>query len=380
MNKVEAVRKPGPRPNRTDRNLTKRETGWYLEFQFRKKRIRRYGGPTKEAARNTLSKLRVDLINEDLGFKKQVVEPIAFATFADEFLKLHSVHKRSVRGDGYIIARLKEYFKGETLQTIGPEKIARYVAKRKTEVSPATVNRDLSCIKTVFAKAVEWGKISENPARTIKKLRGEKSRERILTADEADRLIKSASKSIRPVLITALNTAMRRNEILSLKWGAVNFQKRVILIEESKSGKSRNIPMNNAVHDALHDLPRVSEFIFYNSETKTHIRDIKNSFHAACRGAKKVLDDEKDPGIVGLRFHDLRHTAASKMIEAGVDLVTVSKILGHSSIQMTMRYCHPTPENMRKAVDLLEGMLDPSRQKVAVVKIRKTLSAVKRAH
>jgi integrase len=83
--------------------------------------------------------------------------------------------------------------------------------------------------------------------------------------------------------------------------------------------------------------------------------------------AKKDPGDEKDPGIEGLRFHDLRHTAASKMIEAGVDLVTVSKILGHASIQMTMRYAHPTPDNMKLAVNRLAEILDPSNQKVVTV-------------
>lgn len=105
--------------------------------------------------------------------------------------------------------------------------------------------------------------------------------------------------------------------------------------------------------DAFLGLPHLAEFVFYNPETMTNMKDIKTAFKAACRRAKKDPDDEKDPGIVGLRLHDLRHTAASKMIEAGVDLVTVSKILGHASIQMTMRYAHPTPENMRRAIEHL---------------------------
>lgn len=109
-----------------------------------------------------------------------------------------------------------------------------------------------------------------------------------------------------------------------------------------------------AVFEALHDLPKKFEYVFFNQETKSHVKDIKTGFKAACRRAE----------IEGLRLHDLRHTAASKMIEAGADLVTVSKIPGHSSIQMTMRYAHPTPENMRRAVDRLSEVLDQTRQKV----------------
>ena len=119
--------------------------------------------------------------------------------------------------------------------------------------------------------------------------------------------------------------------------------------------------MNKAVHETLRDHRKDpdSDFIFSNPETKTRLKDIAGAFATAKTKA----------GIKGLRLHDLRHTAASKMIEAGVDLVTVSKILGHSTIQMTMRYAHPTPENMRQAVERLGEILDLSRQKVDTVSI-----------
>ena len=122
--------------------------------------------------------------------------------------------------------------------------------------------------------------------------------------------------------------------------------------------------MNSAVSGAFMGLPHVSDFVYYNPETKTAVKDIKTGFKAACRRAE----------ITGLRFHDLRHTAATKMIEAGVDLVTVSKILGHASIQMTMRYAHPKPENMKRAVKRLGEILGPTRQKVDTRGISKPLS------
>jgi integrase len=225
---------------------------------------------------------------------------------------------------------------------------------RKAEVSPATVNRELACLKTLFNKAVEWGKAETSPAAKVKKFRENNARERILSPEEARRLIGCAAPAIRPVLIVALNTGMRRTEILSLKWRDVDFAKSFILIEDSKSGKSRKVPMNTFVYRILKDLPRTSsEYVFFNPGTNDHVKDIKTGFWAACRRA----------GLSGVRLHDLRHTAASKMIEAGADLVTVSKILGHSSIQMTMRYAHPTPENMRLAVGRLGEILDPSGQK-----------------
>lgn len=194
------------------------------------------------------------------------------------------------------------------------------------------------------------------------------SKRGILAGDEAKRLIDTANPQIKPILIVALNTGMRRNEILSLKWKNVNFAKGFIFIENSKSGRSRDVPMNLLVCETLKDIKPVSEFVFFNPQTKSYIKDIKRSFKTACR---KV--DIKD-----LRFHDLRHTAASKMIETGTDIVTCSKILGHSDIKMTMRYCHPTFENMQKAVDMLGYMFKKTRHKVdtsaKVVDIKKPVT------
>jgi integrase len=249
---------------------------------------------------------------------------------------------------------LKAFFKGDMLRTIGAEKIERYKAKRKAEVSPASCNRELACLKTLFNKAVEWGRLEASPAVKVKKLKENNTRERILSSAEAGRLIECASPELRPVLIIALNTGMRKSEILGLRWQDVDFVRGFILIGDSKSGKSRKLPMNKTVFEALRGIQRRSDYVFFNPETETHIKGVTRLFAAALKTAE----------IRGVRLHDLRHTAATKMVEAGVDLVTVSKILGHSSIQMTMRYAYPTPENMRMAVSRLGEMLDLTRQKV----------------
>jgi len=363
---------------KNDRNLNFQDGKWYLDYTFRGKRIRQFGGFTKEQARNALAKIRLERLDEKLGFSRpKTLEPVLFESFADEFLELYSKqNKQSWKRDALSLKNLKRYFQGETLQEIGPEQVERFKAQRKTDtverfkatkktpISPATINRELACLKTLFNKAVEWGRIEKNTLRAVKKFKENNARERILDAGEARRLLEYAAPGIRPVLIVALNTGMRRNEILSLRWVNVDFVKGYIFIEDSKSGKSRKIPMNAAVFEALHDLPKKFEYVFFNEETKSHVKDIKTGFKAACRRAE----------IKGLRLHDLRHTAASKMIEVGADLVTVSKILGHSSIQMTMRYAHPTPENMRLAVSKLGEILGSTRQKVDTVSILKPIS------
>ena len=184
------------------------------------------------------------------------------------------------------------------------------------------------------------------------------------------RLLAEASEDLQPALIIALNTGMRKSEILSLRWKHADFVKGFIHIADSKSGRSRDIPMNGLVFETLHAMDRQREFVFENRETKARTIDVKTAFKGACRRAE----------IKGLRFHDLRHTAASRMVEAGIDLVTVSRILGHSSIQMTMRYAHPTPENMRLAVRKLGEFFEKSGKKPERVEIRVPVTISKTNH
>jgi len=336
-----------------EKNLKFVDGKWYIDFTFNKKRIRQFGGYTKEQARNTLTKLRMEKLNEKMGFKKPEKKPdILFEKFADEFIELYSKqNKRSWKRDEWSLKNLKPFFKGKTLQEIKPDLIEGYKAKRKadvtrrkTKITESTINREIALLKTMFNKAVEWGRIDKNPLAKVKKFKENHQKDmRILTDEEAIRLIDSASSRLKSVLILALNTGMRKGEILSLKWENIDFRKGKIFIEDSKNGKSREVYMNTFIFETLKELPKNSEYVFPNNETGKHIQDVKNSFRAACNKAK----------IKGLRFHDLRHTAATKMVEAGIDIATVSKILGHSSIMMTMRYAHPGEKTMRAAAEKL---------------------------
>jgi len=359
-----------------DRNLKFIDGKWYVDFTFNKKRIRAFGGYTKDQARNTLTKMRMEKLNEKMGFKKQEKKPeISFEKFADEFIELYAKqNKKSWERDEWSLKNLKPFLKNKMLREIGPELIENYKVKRKTKVSEATINREIALLKTIFNKAVEWGKIDANPLSKVKKFKENHLKDmRILKDEEALKLIDSANSHLKPILIIALNTGMRRSEILSLKWEHLNFKIGLISVKDSKSG-DHEVPMNYMVFDTLKELPQNHEYVFFNPKTKTYIKDVKNSFKAACSNAK----------IEGLRFHDLRHSAASRMIQAGVDLVTVSRILGHSSIQMTMRYVHSTTDIIRDALDKLAKIYEQTRQKVdsptEEVTIKGTAKRLESAH
>jgi integrase len=173
--------------------------------------------------------------------------------------------------------------------------------------------------------------------------------ERILTPEEEERLLACSPPHLRSIIIAALNTGMRKGEILSLRWGNVDLENNVITLEytNTKSKKARRIPINSKLRKLLLEQKLKSggnENAFLNSEGNPYKRhdSMKGAFERACKRAN----------ISGLRFHDLRHTAATRMIESDVHIEKVSKILGHSTIQMTMRYAHPE-DSLKEAVETL---------------------------
>jgi integrase len=205
-------------------------------------------------------------------------------------------------------------------------------------------------LKHLFSLAITWGLTEENPVKRVKFFREDNQVERILTGDEEARLLAAASSRLRPILVLALNTGLRHGECLALRWEHIDVMAGVLQVRQSKSGRSRRVPMNRAVVDALEQLRLAGGTpgaVFHSNGRP--VRSIRNAFNRA-RAAAELED---------VRFHDLRHTFATRLVIAGVDLVTVSKLLGHSTIAMTMRYAHPAPADLRRAVD---GLVDGVRE------------------
>ena len=143
---------------------------------------------------------------------------------------------------------------------------------------------------------------------------------------------------LRPVVILALHTGMRRGEILSLRWNQIDFGRGLILVQRTKTGRDRIIPMNSTVRETLAAIRQQAE-----GDQVFPINDVKRSFAYACVKGK----------IADFRFHDLRHTAATRLADRGADAFQIAAILGHSSIQMTARYTHATSDGLRRAMESL---------------------------
>lgn len=221
-------------------------------------------------------------------------------------------------------------------------------------LAPASVNRRLACLKHMMTKARDWemiGKDALDRVRRVKLQKEENRRLRFLSVAECQELIAAAEPHLKPVLLFALNTGCRKSEILGLTWDRVDLKHGFIHLDKTKSGERRDIPINATLRAVLKKLVRRvdSPLVFYNPETGGRWHDLKRSFGTACRKVK----------IQDFRFHDLRHTFASQLVMAGVDLTTVSRLLGHASLTMTLRYSHLAPDHLKSAVEVLARLQAP---------------------
>jgi len=141
---------------------------------------------------------------------------------------------------------------------------------------------------------------------------------------------------------------MRKGEILNLKWQDIDFRREIIYLLNTKNGEKREVPMNECLKNTLVKVKRYlgSSYVFHHKDGRPY-GNIKNSFSTAL----------KKSSIINFRFHDLRHTFASHLIMSGVDLNTVRELLGHKSMQMTLRYAHLSPSYKKKAVGVLDRNL-----------------------
>lgn len=219
----------------------------------------------------------------------------------------------------------------------------------------ASVNRELALMRKMLGTAVREGWMKKNPFQSGDPLisaADERKRERILSFEEEKELLNQCNgprSHLRPIIICALDTGLRRGEILSLKWSDVDFGKLTIKVqaENAKTMKERLVPMSKRLRA---ELDRLHEFAVDIHEGSVFgITDnFKCAFATALRRAK----------ITGLRFHDLRHTFASRMVGAGLPLAELARILGHASVTTTYRYTNTSNDSLKRATNLIDSLYE----------------------
>lgn len=325
---------------------------WFYKFMIKGKTYHKSipEATCKKEAEIAETRIKSDLFQGKFDLIEAVGE-YSFNTLVKEFEKYGEANRKGWnKADKYQVEHLKNFFLNKKLKEITPFLIEKYRIYRKEGhgCKPATINRDITILSRMFVMAINEGLINENPciAKKVKPLKVDNHIERFLTAKEERELFKHLEDYLKPIITTLLHTGMRKGECLKLKWKEnVDMKKRIFTLYETKNGKIRKIPMSDTVYNALKELSKGNEYVFTNPMTGEPYNDIKRAFTRACDDAE----------IEKLRIHDLRHTAATRMVSAGIDLVVVASILGHSDIRITAsRYAHPMPENKIRAIQALE--------------------------
>ncbi len=332
---------------------------YVMDYRYQGKRIRetvRLEGISPDKVTKRQAEAAYDVIRADIATGRSDIlaarKRVPFELAVEEFLEKHSKpNKKSYRRDVVASKPLLKFFAGKYLSHINPTQFEEYRKHRlKTPsiygrpISKTTINRETAFLKTMLNYAIKRRWLNENPLKGFKLYKEKQGKMRILKKREFKKLYDAASDHLRPILVTAYCTGMRKNEILTLKWENVDMEKGFILVEETKNDENKIIPINKLLQETLNSVkyssPKENVFTFKGKP----IQDTKTAFNAALRRS----------GIDKCVFHDLRHTFASNLVMNGVDIKTVQELLGHKSIMMTMRYSHPTPDHKKQAVNSLD--------------------------
>ena len=322
--------------------IYQRNKTWYLDYIFQGKRFRKKVGPLRKIAELTMKDLEVRIAKKEyLGIRE--INKVLFEKYSEEYLKYAKINKseKSYTLNITNIKSLNRFFKGKLLANIKPQDIESYKAERIRNVKPASLNRDLACLRHMFNKAIQWGYLLENPMKGIRLLKEPPGRLRFLSIEEASRLLDVLPDGAKAIVTFALNTGFRKSEILNLCWKDVDLKNRIVIVEKTKTNERRIVPINEVVFKLLKELST------NNKSEKVFSDDIKANLRRYFEAGLKECQ------ISDFRFHDLRHTFASHLVMAGAGIRVIQQLLGHKDIKMTMRYSHLSQEHLQEAVGKL---------------------------
>jgi integrase len=329
----------------------KKQWVYWIDYYVHGRRKRERIGPDKKLAETVLKKRKVEIV-EGKYLDKRRAPRCTFHELAQRYLEWARVNHRGFASMRSRVGHLQTVFGHTPLIQVTPLMVNAYVTERSAVRKPGTVNREVQLLHHMFQKAMAWWHALQNPVTHQKPLRVDNRRLRYLSHEEIPRLLAAADESLRPLVLTALHTGLRRGELLSLIWQDVDFSQGVLRLVHTKNGERREIPMTDRLQEALQSLPHRlnSESVFLGHISG--LSDLRRRFHRALTKA----------GIEAVVFHDLRHTFASHLVMAGVDLITIKEVLGHKDFKMTLRYAHLAPDYKPAAMTRLDTYMDTRSQ------------------
>ena len=262
-----------------------------------------------------------------------LIDDCSVKELLDRYEREISSKKRGAEVEKYRLKTLKaSKLTNIRMSKLKPVHIAQYRDERLKQVSGPSVRREMEILSHMISVAMtDWGyDLPANPCHRVRKPSVDNARDRRLIDGEFDRLITSCKHSdnpyLAPLVELAIESGMRRGELLSTRWSDVHIEESYVHLPLTKNGSSRDVPLSNRARDILADLPRgLSEAVF-----PIHFEALKGLWKRACKRA----------GIEDLHFHDLRHEATTRFFEKGLNVMEVAAITGHKDLRMLQRYTH----------------------------------------
>jgi integrase len=345
---------------------------YYTDFRFKGQRIRQ----VLPEARTADQAKRLEARIRDQYFEGSFGDPAASHTLVDfaqkvwlPWCKENRKSPKGYRNDQLYFRSIKAFFGNRTFAEIPALLIERFKRQRLRDgLQPASVNRELAALSKIFRFAIQKRITNENPVSQVKKLIENNQRTRFLSSDEEARLLDALllNPTLTAIVVLAIHTGMRQGEILKLQWSDINNDARLIHVRDTKTGHDRIVPLNESARTALQDLPREKRnpWVFPGTGKTGHLVEIKKAWATALKAA----------GITDFRFHDLRHTAGTRLAAVGTHPMIMMELLGHKNLQTTKRYTHGTEEAKRAAMAALENFGQKYVKETEVVPFKQALN------
>lgn len=306
----------------------------------------------KSDAERVARKKEEELFNNKYSLASN--KKIKFKDYAKKYIEEYAapcIGSGRAKDSEYILERLLPYFGNMYIHEITTYHWDRYrnirisakSKKGKSTVKPGTINNEGALLRAMLTRAVKHRELSYNQLEDMELYKVER-RDRVATDEEIKLMLSNAKPCLKTFLLIALNTGMRRGEILNLRWNQVDFNNKIITVRNTKSKKPRKIPMNKIIVDLLKRL-------FSTKGNNQFVIEKPGNSGPYTSISREWYNLMKTTGIIDLRIHDLRHTFATFAIRNGKDVVALKKILGHSDINTTMIYVNILAESQENLIN-----------------------------
>ena len=327
---------------------------WYCSFQINgeRKHLLCHGAKNKKEAEDIEDGYRYKLKQQQNGMMPRDDKGVTLNKVLDNFLKYSENNKKSYKQDKSRVRILKEYFKIRYAKDLKPDDIEKLKSHfLKEGLSKVTINRYLEIISRAYNMAIANDWVQKNPVKKDIKFSAKNYVVRSLSPQEEKKLMEVLSlpqyEYLKGIVIVALNTALRRQNILDLTWEQIDLEGRVIEVTENKSNKHILKPINDTLYNYFSATPPEKRrgYVFINYYTGKKCKEIKRAWRTV----------KKKAGIENFRFHDLKHTVGTRLALNNVPIPVIKEVLDHSDISTTMRYVHTADEQILSAMNVLNS-------------------------